>query len=81
MPDFDEDTGYLAVKPGDRVFIEYEDPTVTELIGGWGTVVQVCNAWTAKIQREKGGPPLTFPRWLLSEEPDQSRTPGLPVPP
>lgn len=63
MPD--EDPGYLDIKPGDRVFIEYEDPLFTKVYGGPATVVHVSNAWTAKVKRDRDGKALTYCRWLL----------------
>ncbi len=65
MSDSEEYPDYLPIKPGDRVFIDYESPRDTELFGGLGTVVTVNNAWTAVIRRDKSGIARLYPRWLL----------------
>lgn len=66
MSDLDEDTGYLVIKPGDRVFIEYDDPRITEAHGGLATVLYVMSKWQAKLLRDNGdGLPGSYGRHLL----------------
>lgn len=65
----DEDPGYLpSIKPGDRVFIEFDEDRLTQEWGGWGTVVRDKGDLVV-VKTDRDGLALSRPRHLLRAKP------------